>query len=225
MPVAIHSQAVQLYSKSRKIQDMMSELIDKYFMDNLSLSQSEANELHMKYYKEYGLAIEGLVRHHKVDPLEYNSKVDDALPLEKVLAPDPDLRRLIMDLDRSRVNLWLLTNAYVTHGKRVVKLLGVDDLFDGITFCDYSAKTFVCKPHHKMYERAMQDTGVKSPGQCYFVDDSALNCRAAQGLGWTTAHLVEMTEEPPKEPASRFQIRSLYELPNIFPQFFKSKQS
>ena len=201
----------------------MGELIDDYFMQNLSLSQQDAYDLHQKYYKEYGLAIEGLVRHHKVDPLEYNSKVDDALPLEEVLSPDPQLRQLILKIDRTKVKLWLFTNAYVTHARRVVRLLGVDDLFDGITYCDYAAQRFVCKPHQRMFDLAMRDAGVSSPDQCFFVDDSALNCRAAKELGWMTAHLVEMTESPPKEPASQYQIRSLYELPNTFPHFFRAR--
>jgi hypothetical protein len=38
-----------------------------------------ASLLHQKYYKEYGLAIEGLTRHHKIDPLVFNYEVDDAL--------------------------------------------------------------------------------------------------------------------------------------------------
>ena len=211
----------KLYSRSKPIQRLMSDLIDKYFMDNLSLTQEDAFHLHMKYYKEYGLAIEGLVRHHKVDPLEYNSKVDDALPLEDVLSPDQDLRKLLLDIDKSKVKLWLFTNAYVTHGKRVVRLLGIDDLFEGITYCDYAAKRFVCKPHREIFEQAQRDAGIASVDQCFFVDDSALNCRAAQALGWTTAHLVETTEDPPAVPASKYQIRSLQELRDVLPQFFK----
>jgi pyrimidine and pyridine-specific 5'-nucleotidase len=126
----------------------------------------------MKYYKEYGLAIEGLVRHHKVDPLEYNRKVDDALPLEGIIRPDPKLRKLLSDINRDEVRLWLLTNAYITHAKRVVGLLGVGDLFEGITFCDYAAETLVCKPHHQMYEKAMEEAGVSSVKSCYFVGES-----------------------------------------------------
>lgn len=151
---------------------MMGDLIDKYFQTHLSLSVEDANRLHMRYYKDYGLAIEGLVRHHKVDPLEYNSKVDDALPLEDILSPDAALRSFIEDIDTSKVRLWLFTNAYVTHGKRVVKLLGVDDLFEGITYCDYGAEKFVCKPHKDMFELAMRDARVASSGQCYFVGKS-----------------------------------------------------
>jgi pyrimidine and pyridine-specific 5'-nucleotidase len=133
------------------------------------MSQQDANELHHKYYREYGLAIEGLVRHHKIDALEYNAKVDDALPLDDVIKPNPELRELIQDIDTSKVRLWLFTNAYVTHGKRVVKLLKIDDLFEGMTFCDYSAEKFVCKPQTAMFDKAMKEAGITSNGKCYFV--------------------------------------------------------
>jgi pyrimidine and pyridine-specific 5'-nucleotidase len=147
----------------------MSELIDRYFMKHLELSRDEAFKLHQDYYKTYGLAIEGLVRHHKIDPLEYNKQVDDALPLESIIDPDPDLRKMLQDMDRSKVKLWLFTNAYVTHGKRVVRLLGVEDMFEGMTFCDYDREKMVCKPHPEMFEKAMREAGVSSPKDCYFV--------------------------------------------------------
>lgn len=57
--------------------------------------------------------------------------MDDALPLEDILHPDADLRKLISDINRSKVKLWLFTNAYKTHGQRVIRMLGIDDLFDG----------------------------------------------------------------------------------------------
>lgn len=81
--------------------------------------------LHMKYYKDYGLAIEGLARHHKIDPMEFNREVDDALPLDEILSPDLELRAMLEAFDRTKVKLWLFTNAHVTHGKRVVRLLDI----------------------------------------------------------------------------------------------------
>ncbi|KAH3947170.1 hypothetical protein HBI56_138820 [Parastagonospora nodorum] len=211
-----------LYSKSLKIHGMMAELIDKFFEDHLSLSREDANELHYRYYREYGLAIEGLVRHHKVDALEYNSKVDDALPLEDVIKPDPELRQLIQDIDTSKVRLWLFTNAYITHGKRVVKLLGIDDLFEGITFCDYGSDKFFCKPHVEMFDKAMREAGIKSNDKCYFVDDSYINCEAADKRGWKTAHLLAPSDPEPPQQASKYQIRSLQQLRKIFPEVFKA---
>lgn len=142
---------------------------DEYFITHLELSRAEAIELHGKYYTEYGLAISGLVLHHKVDPLEYNRKVDDALPLDTIITPDPKLRTFLEDVDKSKVKLWLFTNAYITHGKRIVKLLGVEDLFEGITYCDYAKVPLVCKPHEEMYEKAERESDAPSVEDCYFV--------------------------------------------------------
>ncbi len=154
-----------------KVHDLMAHLIDQYFADHLSLSWAEASRLHKEYYQSYGLAIEGLVRHHEIDPMEYNARVDDALPLEDIIQPNPALRALLADLDRAKVKPWLFTNAFVTHGRRVVRLLGVDDMFEGITFCDYASIPFVCKPHKDMFAKAMRDAGVGQVGDCFFVGE------------------------------------------------------
>ncbi|KJZ79941.1 hypothetical protein HIM_00655 [Hirsutella minnesotensis 3608] len=200
----------------------MVDLIDQYFVKHLDLPVEEASRLHREYYTNYGLAIEGLVRHHQIDPLDYNAKVDDALPLEKVIKPNPELRRLLEDIDKSKVKMWLLTNAYVNHARRVVRLLGIEDLFEGLTYCDYAKRPLICKPHPDMYKKAMQDAGVEKVEDCYFVDDSYLNCEKAKEFGWTVAHIVEDDLPVPKTPASQFQIRHLRQLRSVFPRLFRS---
>lgn len=147
----------------------MADLIDKYFVEHLSLQWDDAVRLHKEYYQSYGLAIEGLVRHHQIDPLEYNTKVDDALPLEDIIKPNPRLRKLLEDLDRTKIKPWLFTNAYITHGQRVVRLLGIEDLFEGITYCDYSKIPLICKPHKDMFDKAMKEVGISENSHCYFV--------------------------------------------------------
>ena len=196
--------------------------IDDYFQTHLSLSKEDARHLHMRYFKDYGLAIEGLVRHHKIDPLEYNEKVDDALPLDDIIKPNPKVRKLFEDIDRSKVQPWLFTNAYSTHGKRVVRLLEIEDLFEGITYCDYAAPKFLCKPAPEMYAKAMREAGVSDLRDCYFVDDSAINAAGGKAYGWKTAHLVEPGLDSPAEPVADFQIQDLEELRSVFPELFKS---
>ncbi|PSS02147.1 pyrimidine 5'-nucleotidase [Coniella lustricola] len=210
-----------LYPKSAKVHDRMADLIDQYFQKHLNLPIEEATRLHSEYYQTYGLAIEGLVRHHEIDPLEYNSKVDDALPLEGIIKPRPELKKLLEDIDTSQVRLWLFTNAYINHAKRVVRLLGVEDKFEGVTFCDYSSVPFVCKPQEASYVKAMREAGVEKWEDCFFVDDSYINCVKAQELGWTTAHLVEDGAPVPAKQASRHQIKHLEDLRTVFPHFFK----
>ena len=198
--------------------------------------------LQQKYYKEYGLAIEGLTRHHKIDPLEFNREVDDALPLDNILKPDPKLRELLEAIDRRKVKMWLLTNAYVNHAKRVVKLLQVEDLFEGVTYCDYGELPLVCKPSQDMYIKAEIEAGAPSTTQCYLVgmltdpclfflesetdgetlvDDSHLNCKHAEARGWTTIHLVEPGLPIPRIPACKYLVHNLEQLRALFPQLFR----
>ncbi|KAK3352323.1 HAD-like domain-containing protein [Lasiosphaeria hispida] len=211
-----------LYPKSAKVHDHMAGLIDQYFVTHLSLSWDDAVRLHKEYYQNYGLAIEGLVRHHEIDPLEYNAKVDDALPLDDIIKPSSALKQLLADIDTSKVKLWLFTNAYINHAKRVIRLLEIEEFFEGVTFCDYGSIPLVCKPHPDMFHKAMREAGVEKYEDCFFVDDSYGNCQAAQKLGWATAHLVEEGVKVPRTPASKYQIQSLEELRTTFPQVFKS---
>lgn len=48
------------------------------------------------------------------DPLDFNARCDGALPLEEMIQPDPSVRKLFQDIDRTKVRIWALTNAYVT---------------------------------------------------------------------------------------------------------------
>ena len=148
--------------------------------------------------------------------------VDDAVPLDEILKPDADLRKFLEEIDTQKVKLWLLTNAHITHGKRVVKLLGVEDLFEGITYCDYSADRLVAKPHKEMFSKAMTEAGATSVAECYFVDDSFANAKGAHAMGWNSVHYVERDEDEPTQPASKYQIRRLEDLRKLFPQLFKN---
>jgi pyrimidine and pyridine-specific 5'-nucleotidase len=213
-----------LYPKSRKVHDHMARLINKYFITHLGTTTEEATLLHQRYYKDYGLAIEGLSRFHKIDPLDFNREVDDALPLDELLTPHAETREMLLRFDTAKVKLWLFTNAHITHGRRVVKLLGIEDLFEGITYCDYAVSPLVPKPLPAMFAKAEREAGVQPTTPVYFVDDSFLNCRAAFERGWTnTVHLVEPGVAEPPERASKIQISDLAQLLELFPELLRKE--
>lgn len=214
-----------LYPQSSRIHQLMQKYIHDYFVNHLSLDDYSAEKLHQQYYKDYGLALEGLVRFHNIKALEYNKEVDDALPLEHILRPDPALRLMLQSIDRTKVKkLWLFTNAYKNHGNRCVKLLGIDDLFDGITYCDYGQVPLICKPKAEMFDKVMKEAGVPfhRKDRCLYVDDSALNVEAAIKYGWTSGSVqyVDSDQALPKTPAGTHVIRSILDLPIIFPEIF-----
>ncbi|KAF5595970.1 hypothetical protein FPCIR_4236 [Fusarium pseudocircinatum] len=86
-----------------KVLEHMGKNIDDYFKKHLGLSPDDAERLHKDYSQQYGQAIEGLVRHHQIDALEYNAKVDDAVPLDDLIKPNAQLRKFLEDIDTSKL--------------------------------------------------------------------------------------------------------------------------
>lgn len=106
------------------------------------------------------------------DGLDFDRKCDQSLPLEDLLSePDPMVRQLLKDIDRSKTSVWALTNAYITvrfyfefrvgqlirepgqHATRVLQILKLDDLIEDIVFCDYAVPDFSCKPEAEYYHK------------------------------------------------------------------------
>jgi len=172
-----------LYSATAGISEAMGKLIHAYFV-TLGLEDEEAAKLHLKYYTTYGLALRGLTRHHNVDPLDFDAKCDGSLPLEDMIRPDPALRKLFKDIDRSKCRVWALTNAYQPHAQRVLHLLNLEDQIDGLVYCDYTVPNFVCKPDPEFYHNALKQANVTDTSKCLFVDDNRGNIDAAKRLGW-----------------------------------------
>jgi pyrimidine 5'-nucleotidase len=121
---------------------MMAVKIHQYMTKHLELSDEEASRLQQEYWYAYGDALEGLMRHYNIgiphetlvlmaEPLEYNREVDEKLDWTAVLKPSPALAELLSSIDMTKVKLWILTNAYITHAKRVLKLLGIERFFEG----------------------------------------------------------------------------------------------
>ncbi|AMD22427.1 HGR088Cp [Eremothecium sinecaudum] len=214
-----------LYKRSTKIQDLMQVSIQNYFKFSLALNDEEAYELNRTYYRQYGLAISGLVKHHQIDSMEYNQMVDDALPLQDILQPDPELRNMLLRLRKAAKvdKLWLFTNAYKTHGLRCVRLLGIADLFDGITYCDYSEKSLVCKPSLEAFYKAKAQSGLGQFKNAYFVDDSGINIKAGLEVGMAKcAHVVEtvVDEDMGESPEGCAVISHITDLPKAVPELF-----
>ncbi|KAL7751038.1 putative suppressor of disruption of TFIIS [Sorochytrium milnesiophthora] len=209
-----------LYHPSKGISQLMATKIVAYCR-SMGMDEQTAQELSFRYYREYGLAIRGLVRHHQIDADDYDIRVDGSLPLEEVLQPDPELRTILHKL-KPDIKKWVFTNAYVRHAKRVLKILGIEDCFDGMTYCDYLAQDFNCKPDRSFYEQALADAGYTSDAQeagvpVYFVDDSRLNIVAAKKLGWTTIFLASNGATC---DAADYTIEDVKEIANVLPQLF-----
>ena len=211
-----------LYAKNHGVQEHMDSSIAKFVLKHLNISPEAVTCLRKRYSQEFGLTIGGLRHFHNIDPIEFNREVDDALPLDELLHPELETRRILESFDPAKVKLWLFTNAHITHGRRVVELLGIADLFEGITYCDYSQQELVPKPFAEMFAKAEREAGTTERTTIYFVDDSDINCRAAFARGWTnTVHLMEQVSAKMSEEPIYHRVRHLRELLDLFPELLK----
>ncbi|KAG9101978.1 hypothetical protein FRC06_002426 [Ceratobasidium sp. 370] len=169
-----------LYPPNDQIVSLVQGKIHDYFLD-LDLEPEEARALQRRYYTQYGLSVRGLIEHHDVGtyPLDFDAKVDASLPLEELLTPDPTVRKLLEDIDPSKARIWALTNAYKTHAQRVLKILQLEDMFEGMVYCDYGAQNFACKPERRFYDQALALANATAE-KSYFVDDNFGNVRGAK---------------------------------------------
>lgn len=96
-----------LYAPSTGIDKLMVQRIEQY-CEKLGMTEDEAKEIGLKYYSTYGLAIRGFLKHHNVDPLDYDDFVDGGLALDAALIPDPHMRACIQSITARK---WIFTNA------------------------------------------------------------------------------------------------------------------
>ncbi|KAJ2006367.1 suppressor of deletion of TFIIS [Coemansia thaxteri] len=204
-----------LYSPELGIDRLMKERIFALGRD-IGLDSHSVEDTCNNYYKDYGLTVRGLVKHHGVDAAAFNGQVNGSLPIESLISPDPALRQMLLSIKTRR---WAFTNADIDHARRVLKSLEVDDLFEGITFCDYSEPDFACKPERIAYEKAMREAGVVDARLCYFADDNAQNIEAAIKTGWTSV-LVAKKSDKLGSATIEHHIEAIHELPLVLPHLF-----
>ncbi|KAJ2677298.1 suppressor of deletion of TFIIS [Coemansia sp. RSA 1085] len=201
-----------LYAPDLGISPLMKQRIYAYGRE-IGLDENEVVKTCGQYYRDYGLSVRGLIKHHKINPAGFNEKVDGSIPLEDIIKPDPQLRTMLESIQTRR---WAFTNAGIDHARRVLRCLQVEELFEGITFCNYEEPDFPCKPERESYDRAMAEAGVSDPQLCFFADDSAKNVDAARRLGWT-AVLVS----PQINQINDREIQTIHQLPEALPQLFR----
>ncbi len=196
-----------LYPPSSGVWDAIGERIQAFVMDRLGLTYEQATVLRRRYFDEYGTTLNGLWHHHAVDPEDYLSYVH-AVPLEKMIQPDPALDSMLRDLIQKRI---VFTNANRQHAERVLSCLGVSAHIDAII--DLFALEMTNKPEQAAYTRALALAGETDPHACIIADDLPRNLVPARAMGMTTV-LVGPAQQ---DGAADHRIGSITDLTQALP--------
>lgn len=153
-----------------------------FIMRLLGLDRDDARGVQKRYLDEYGLTAKGLAIHHGVDPIAFMAETHDHVPLD-VLKPDPALLEALAALPGRR---FVHTNAHPSHAERLLKHLGVADLFDQVfTVADLD---HIPKPERRAFEMAAERGGY-DPRRAAMFEDAARNLVAPHAMGMRTVYI------------------------------------
>lgn len=194
-----------VYDKRNGMWEEMSARIDTYFREVVGLPEEQVLPIRNHFYEMYGSTLRGIQMNYDIDPeayLEYVHRID----LEKYLSPAPCMREMLQSLPYP---LWIFTNSDRNHATRVMRILGIDDLFEGIL--DVWEMSYIPKPDQRTYELARALAGNPDPARCVFVDDTLKNLAPAREMGWHTVWVDSFTIHP----AAEYSIPALKYLPEV----------
>ncbi|MFN8159946.1 MAG: HAD family phosphatase [Solirubrobacterales bacterium] len=116
----------------------------------------------------------------------------------EALDPNPPMIELMRELRASGLRMALLTNNVREWEPLWRAMLPVDEIFE--TVVD-SAFVGCRKPDPEIYELTLERLGLEA-GDCLFVDDIEVNCRAAQDLGMGAVHFRDNGQAIPEVRAA-----------------------
>ena len=138
-----------LYPHSTGLWPAIKDRMNLYMIERLDIPESDVPFLREQYFKMYGTTLRGLEARHNVDKDDFMSFVHD-LPLQEYLSPNPIVREVIRSLPTRN---FIFTNADVSHARRVLAALQLEDLFE--TIVDVNTVKPYCKPMPESFAIAM----------------------------------------------------------------------
>ena len=186
----------------------IAESFGVYIMRELGLTQAESDALRRRYWARYGATLLGLVKHHGVSAAHFLHHTHLLPGLEAAIrghAPD------LAALRRLPGRKYVLTNAPRAYAERVIGVLGIGRLFDGVITIEdmHMFGQLRPKPDARMLRRLLARLRVPAP-RCVLVEDTLAHQRAARRVGMRTVWMQRWTRAAASHAVVRWSMRPAY---------------
>jgi putative hydrolase of the HAD superfamily len=162
-----------------------------YIVRELGVTEPEADALRRRYWHRYGATLLGLVRHHgvKVPHFLHHTHVLPGLEA-RVRGHAHDFAALA----RLPGRRYVLTNAPAAYTARVLGVLGIEPLFDGVIPIEQMRMfgQLRPKPDARMLRQVAARLGV-TPSRCVLVEDTVGHLKSARATGMGTVWMQRFT--------------------------------
>lgn len=179
-----------LYAPERDLFSLIDFRINRFMEEIVGIAAGDVDPLRRYYWQEYGVTLQGLIRHFDVDPEAYLHYVHD-IDVTSRLVADPALAAILSALPQRKA---VFTNGSSAHAERVLAALGIRQEFEAVF--DIRIANYLPKPFLAPYQQIIADLAV-APADCVMVEDVALNLEPAKTLGMATILVGGSGELPP----------------------------
>lgn len=173
----------------------------EYIQQHLRLTKEESDALRRRYWLRYGATLLGLARHHGVKPAHFLHHTHLLPGLEqRVRGHRADLEALARLPGRK----FILTNAPAAYAERVLGVLGIRGLLDGVLSIEdmHMFGRLRPKPDARMLRWVAARLGVP-PARCVLVEDTLQHQKAARRIGLRTVWMQRWLRTPAAAPHVR----------------------
>lgn len=199
-----------LYSSHWGLEDAVNCRVNDYIAGYLKMPREEAWALRKEKIKAggYGTTMEWLRAEQNLGDEDTEQYLIDMYPEGEAddLPPDPALRAFLLSLSSP---FGILTNSTLEHTHRVLKKIGVDDLFTVIF--DIRKNGLKGKPNADMYREVLGKLKVSAPS-CLLLDDMLKYIEGYLSIGGTGV-LFDEDNRHPEFPG--FRIKKIEELTSL----------
>jgi len=177
-----------LYHPARELFSLIDVRINRYMSDIVGIAPDDVDGLRRQYWADYGVTLQGLIRHHDIDAEDYLHYVHD-IDVKSRIDDDPVLRDRLDDIDAP---CYVFTNGSRAHAERVLACLGIDQQFDEIF--DIRIASYQPKPFQDPYREVLRKIDCQ-PQRSIMVEDSIDNLMTARALGMKTVLVREQEQD------------------------------
>ncbi len=169
-----------LYEANNGVFARMDAQMNQYIRRELGVNQAEADMIRVKYWKQYGSTLKGLMEHHGHDAKPFLREAHD-VNAHELLTPHPALRDVLQAMPARKV---IHTNGTKEHAETILEALGIRDDFAEIYDIRFNAYT--PKPCVDTLRLLFEVEGV-SASEVLVIDDMEDNLAVAKQAGAKTA--------------------------------------
>ena len=195
-----------LHDARERIFPAMHDQINAFLRREFGVDEAGANAMREGFWRRYGTTLNGLMRHHGLDPRRFLAETHVFPELSSMVLSENVLHHALGRLGGRKL---MFSNAPRHYVEGVLRALGVGRFFEAVYTIEdarYRGKPALHGFHVLLRKHDLD------PHRCAFVDDALDNLRTAHRLGMST---VWVSPERRRVSYVDARVASIAELPRL----------